>query len=133
MVTVPHPTPHATRHLDRPSRFCRVPNSFIPDRQTDRQTTETSVAIGHIYMLRITMRPKNDAQYNIILYEFQKSIIPHNKQTQHSRFNHAELPLKALYRQHSPVCYLLLNRSRQVTAGSQASIIITASASYVLL
>ena len=34
-MTVVHPTPHAKRHLDRSSRFCRVPKSFIPDRPTD--------------------------------------------------------------------------------------------------
>jgi len=38
MVTVPHPTPHAKRHLDRSSRFRGIPKRFIPDRPTDRPT-----------------------------------------------------------------------------------------------
>ena len=57
MVTVAHPTPHAKRHLDRSSRFCMVPRRDIPDRQTDRPTTETSVEATSI-CYTYTMRPK---------------------------------------------------------------------------
>ena len=47
-----HPTPHAKRHLDRSSRFCKISRRYMTDRHTDRPR-HMSVAIGRIYMLRI--------------------------------------------------------------------------------
>ena len=62
-VTVNYPIPHAKRHLDLSSRFCRIPVRYITDGNRQRQTHthgphHTSVAIGRIYAMH-TMRPKN--------------------------------------------------------------------------
>ena len=62
-VTVAHPTPHATWDLDRSSRFCRVPNSFIPDRPTDRPTDHGNVSSNtpHRICYAYTMGRKNSS------------------------------------------------------------------------
>ena len=49
MVRWAHPNPHPKRHLDRFIRFCSAQDCDIStDRQTDRQTTQRSVALGCI-------------------------------------------------------------------------------------
>jgi len=72
-MSVVHVLSHAKRHLDRSSRFCKIPRRYITDTHTDTQTTETSVAMCRIYAMH-TMRCKYGA---IITVEHQWETVPH--------------------------------------------------------
>ena len=51
-----YPTPHAKRHLDRSSHFCRIPDRYVHRRTHAETTPHLSSNRPHLYAIRCSLK-----------------------------------------------------------------------------